>query len=181
VHSMDEDDEDEDEYDDNDPDQPEEVKLIRQQLSQLPIQQREEFLMSQLQIIKSKMRKIQKEHFISDELTHLMNVVVCLEDDLQDMMFAEIHAASTDELSDESESLLDTIDVNKKRRISFAATDEELIFRKEETVAQMLSKQKQQQSREVISLDAPLKPLESQKEVSVKEPVNQLLRKLCKK
>ncbi|XP_034476371.1 unconventional prefoldin RPB5 interactor-like protein [Drosophila innubila] len=179
VHGMDEDDE--DEYDDNDPDQPEEVKLIRQQLAQLPIQQQQEFLLSQLQIIKSKMRKIQKEHFISDELTHLMNVVVCLEDDLQDMMFAEIQAASADEQSDESESLLDSIDINKKRRISFAATDEELIFRKEETVAQMLSKQKQQQSREVISLDAPLKPLESQKEARVKEPVKPVTSQIMQK
>ncbi|KAL7735451.1 hypothetical protein ACLKA6_019562 [Drosophila palustris] len=174
VDIWDEDDDD----DDPDPDQPVEVKLIREQMAQLPIEQQEEFLKSQLQILKSKMRKMQKEHFISDELTHLMNVVVCLEDDLDDMIFGLTQAASTDELSDESESLPNATD-NKKRRISFAPTDDELVFRKEESVAQMLPQRKQQQSREVITLDAPLKI--AQTEVSEKEPLKPVTSQIMKK
>lgn len=171
---------DEDDVEDEiDPDQPDEVKLIREQLSQLPMEQQEMFLKSQVQILKSKMRKMQTEHFISDELTHLLNVVVCLEDDLQDMMFDKIQAASTDELSDESESFPDIPDSNTKRRISFAATDEELIFRKEEAVAQMLPKKKPQERREVISLDAPLK--HAPKEVGIKEPLKPIGSKVMQK
>jgi len=171
-------DEDSMDMDEDDSDQPEEVKLIREQLAQLPVEQQEEFLKSQLQIIKSKMRKLQKENFINDELTHLMNVVVCLEDDLQEMMFDSIQTVSTDELSDESESMSNAIDVNKSRRISFAETDEKLIFRKDEAVAQMMAKNKKN-SREVITLDAPLQHV--QKEVSIKEPLKPVTSQIMQK
>lgn len=145
--------EEEEEDDDNDnDDQLEEVKLIRQEMQLLPNEEREEFLHSQLEIIKAKMRKIQRVSFISDELTHLMNVVVCLEDDLQEMLFEQTETASTDELSDESVSTLD----NKKRRISFAKVDEQLIFKKKDPVADLLNNDKQRQQREVIKLDAAL-------------------------
>ncbi|TDG47091.1 hypothetical protein AWZ03_006528 [Drosophila navojoa] len=149
--STEEEDEDNDE---DEEDQPEEVKLIRQEMQLLPIEERQEFLNSQLQIIKAKMRKIQKVSFASDELTHLMNVLVCLEDDLQELLFEQTEAANTDELSEESESV-STLD-NKKRRISFATADEELLFKKEETVAEMLINGKQRQQREVIKLDDSL-------------------------
>lgn len=145
--------EDEDNNDEDDEDQPEEVKLIRQEMQLLPIEEQQEFLNSQVQIIKAKMRKIQKSSFASDELTHLMNVLVCLEDDLQELLFEQTETGNTDELSEESESV-STVD-NKKRRISFATADEELLFKKEETVAEMLTNGKQRQKRDVISLDAP--------------------------
>lgn len=145
--------EEEDNNDEDDEDQPEEVKLIRQEMQLLPIEERQEFLNSQLQIIKAKMRKIQKASFASDELTHLMNVLICLEDDLQELLFEQTETANTDELSD----AVSTLD-NKKRRISFATADEELLFKKEETVAEMLTNGKQRQQREVIKLDASLVP-----------------------
>lgn len=172
--------------DDEDSDQPEEVKMIREQLVQLPKEEQEEFLKSQIQIIKAKMRKIQKKHFISDELTHLMNVVVSLEDDLQEMIFEKDEAESIElEESDEVESLPETVN-NKKRRISFAKTDEELLFRRNETVAEMLSKAKQLEQkqipeqpshRDVISLDAPLQ--QAPKDVEVKPPTTpQIMQKV---
>lgn len=170
--------------DDDDSDQPEEVKIIREQLVQLPEEEQEEFLKSQIQIIKAKMRKIQKEHFISDELTHLMNVVVSLEDDLQEMIFEKDESIEPEE-SDEVESLPDTVN-NKKRRISFAKTDEELLFRRNETVAEMLSNAKQQEQkqkpeqtsqRDVISLDASLQ--QAPKNVDVKPPTSpQIMQKV---
>ncbi|KAH8261463.1 hypothetical protein KR044_009578, partial [Drosophila immigrans] len=150
-------DQEEDDDDDDDGDQPEEVKVIREQLVQLPNEEQLEFLQEQIEIIKSKMRKIQKEQFISDELTHLMNVVVCLEDDLQEIMMEQVETASTDELTDEPESL--TPAGKKKRRISFASEDQHVVFRKEEAVDKMMRKSKKLQakiSRDVISLDAPL-------------------------
>lgn len=150
----------EEEEEEEESDLPEEVKLIRQQMAVLPREEREQFLHSQLQVIKAKMRKIQKISFISDELTHLMNVVVCLEDDLQEMLFEQNEAASTEELSEDAESLPDLVD-NKKRRISFAESDEQLFFKQDETVAEMLAKGKQQQ-REVIQLDAPLQPAQQE-------------------
>lgn len=170
--------------DDDDSDQPEEVKMIREQLVQLPEEEQEEFLKSQIQIIKAKMRKMQKENFISDELTHLMNVVVSLEDDLQEMIFENDESIEPEE-SDEVESLPDTVN-NKKRRISFAKTDEELLFRRNETVAEMLSNAKQQEQkqkpeqpsqRDVISLDASLQ--QAPKDVDVKPPTSpQIMQKV---
>ncbi|XP_020815675.1 unconventional prefoldin RPB5 interactor-like protein [Drosophila serrata] len=75
--------------DDEDVAQVEEVKTIREQISLLPSEEREGFLRAQLNILKAKMRRIQKANFISDELIHLMNVVVVLEDDLQDLIFEQ--------------------------------------------------------------------------------------------
>ncbi|KAH8394781.1 hypothetical protein KR222_005611, partial [Zaprionus bogoriensis] len=175
--------EDADSSDEEESDQPEEVKLIREQMRQLPEQEREEFLKSQIQIIKAKMRKIQKEHFISDELTHLMNVVVSLEDDLQEMIFEHVQADSTEpEQSDETESLPDAAD-NKKRRISFATTDEQLIFRHNEPVADMLPKVKPKQEevtpkrqRDIIALDTPLP--QAQSEVATKPASPKILQKV---
>lgn len=175
---------------DDDSDQPEEVKMIREQVLQLPEEEQEEFLIAQIQIIKAKMRKIQKEHFISDELTHLMNVAVSLEDDLQEMLFEkdEAEMIETDEAeiveTDEIESLPDAAN-NNKRRISFAKTDEQLLFRRNETVAEMLSKAKQQEEklkpqqtikREVISLDASLQ--QAQNKIDVKPSSPQILQKV---
>lgn len=82
--------------DDEDEAQVEEVKTIREQISLLPSEEREPFLRAQLNILKAKMRKIQKANFISDELIHLMNVVVVLEDDLQDMIFEQDLEVSED-------------------------------------------------------------------------------------
>ncbi|EDW02248.1 GH20003 [Drosophila grimshawi] len=162
---------DEDEVDNGDEeeesDQPEEVKLIREQVALLPREERVQFINTQLQIIKAKMRQVQKKSFISDELTHLMNVTVILEDDLQELLFEHTEDASSEEQSEDTESLTEPID-NKKRRISFAKTDEQLVFRKNESVAEMLPKGKQHK-REVISLDAPVQPL-NQQQVSKVEP-----------
>ncbi|XP_034103818.1 unconventional prefoldin RPB5 interactor-like protein [Drosophila albomicans] len=161
----------EEEDDDDDGDQPEEVKVIREQLVQLPNEQQLEFLQEQIEIIKTKMRNIQKEQFISDELTHLMNVVVCLEDDLQEIMMEQVETASTDELTDEPQSMPAVVD-KKKRRISFAKEDYHVLFRKEEAVDKMMRKYKKLQpkvNRDVISLDdAPMQ--EAVREVAIVEP-----------
>ncbi|KAH8371536.1 hypothetical protein KR093_007909, partial [Drosophila rubida] len=174
--------EDVEEEEDDDGDQPEEVKVIREQLVQLPNEHQLQFLQEQIEIIKSKMRKIQKEQFISDELTHLMNVVVCLEDDLQEIMMEQVETASTDELTDEPESL-PVKAKSKKRRISFATEDQHVLFRKEEAVDKMMRKSKKLQAklnRDVISLDAPLQEA-VKKEVAILEPAKAIATPIMQK
>ncbi|XP_017015321.2 unconventional prefoldin RPB5 interactor-like protein [Drosophila takahashii] len=150
---------------DDDGDQEEEVRTIREQMSLLPSEEREPFLRAQLQVLKAKMRKIQKVNFISDELIHLMNVVVMLEDDLQDMIFEqELEAEASEEEQeevDENEPPPEEPEIvpeasTNKRRISFALADEKLEFRREETVAEMLPNAKKN-SRDVVKLDEPVK------------------------
>jgi len=162
---------------DDDGDQEEEVHTIREQMALLPSEEREPFLRDQLQVLKAKMRKIQKVNFISDELIHLMNVVVMLEDDLQDMIFEQQMEASEEEEVDENRPPEEPIEEpeivpeasTNKRRISFALADEKLEFRREETVAEMLPNAKKN-SRDVIKLDEPVKspvtprPIGSKKE-----------------
>ncbi|XP_034650554.1 unconventional prefoldin RPB5 interactor-like protein [Drosophila subobscura] len=139
-------------------DQEEEVQTIRNQMSLLPSEEREPFLRSQLQVLKAKMRKIQKVQFISEELTHLMNVVVTLEDDLQELMFEKDLVADSDEeqasVDEEAPEVAPQVD-SQKRRISFALSEEKLEFRTHEPVSEMMPKA-QQRAREVISLDEPL-------------------------
>ncbi|BFG06039.1 unconventional prefoldin RPB5 interactor-like protein [Drosophila madeirensis] len=139
-------------------DQAEEVQTIRNQMSLLPSEEREPFLRSQLQVLKAKMRKIQKVQFISEELTHLMNVVVTLEDDLQELMFENDLVADSDEeqasVDEEAPEVAPQVD-SQKRRISFALSEEKLEFRTHEPVSEMMPKA-QQRAREVISLDEPL-------------------------
>ncbi|EDW32893.1 GL10222 [Drosophila persimilis] len=130
-------------------DQEEEVHTIRNQISLLPSEEREPFLRSQLEVLKAKMRKIQRVKFISEELTHLMNVVVTLEDDLQELIFEN----DLVEASDDEEASIEEVDP-KKRRISFALSEEKLEFHTHEPVAEMLPKAKQR-AREVIKLDEP--------------------------
>ncbi|KMY96372.1 unconventional prefoldin RPB5 interactor-like protein [Drosophila simulans] len=167
----------EDDDDDDDGDQEEEVRTIREQMALLPNEDREPFLRAQLHVLKAKMRKIQKVNFISDELIHLMNVVVMLEDDLQDLIFEQELEASEEEeevvknshLPEEpSEELLTAPEAStNKRRISFALDDEKLEFRREETVAEMLPNAKKN-SRDIIKLDAPVKPAGDPQPVSIK-------------
>ncbi|SPP73736.1 unconventional prefoldin RPB5 interactor-like protein [Drosophila guanche] len=139
-------------------DQEEEVQTIRNQMSLLPSEEREPFLRSQLEVLKAKMRKIQKVQFISEELTHLMNVVITLEDDLQELMFENELVADSDEeqasVDDEAPEVAPQA-VPQKRRISFALSEEKLEFRTHEPVSEMMPKA-QQRAREVISLDEPL-------------------------
>ncbi|XP_017070360.2 unconventional prefoldin RPB5 interactor-like protein [Drosophila eugracilis] len=152
--------------DDDDGDQEEVVQTIREQMSLLPSEERESFLRDQLQVLKAKMRKIQKVNFISDELIHLMNVVVMLEDDLQDLIFDQELEASEEEEVDENEppashteepKLVPEASTNK-RRISFALADEKLEFRREETVAEMLPNARKN-SKDIIKLDEPVQAL----------------------
>ncbi|KAH8346333.1 hypothetical protein KR084_005452 [Drosophila pseudotakahashii] len=152
-----------DDEDDDDGDQEEEVQTIREQMSLLPNEEREPFLRAQLQVLKAKMRKVQKVNFISDELIHLMNVVVMLEDDLQDMIFEQELEASEEEVDEnqpppeepiEEPEIVPEASTNK-RRISFALADEKLEFRREETVAEMLPNAKKN-SRDVVKLDEPV-------------------------
>ncbi|XP_016972406.1 unconventional prefoldin RPB5 interactor-like protein [Drosophila rhopaloa] len=151
---------------DDDEDQEEEVQTIRKQMSLLPNEEREPFLRAQLQVLKAKMRMIQKVNFISDELIHLMNVVVMLEDDLQDMIFEQEIETSEEGDGDEKNSQEEIIEEpevvpeasTNKRRISFALADEKLEFRREETVAEMLPNAKKKNSRDIIKLDEPVKP-----------------------
>ncbi|KAH8269584.1 hypothetical protein KR018_009569, partial [Drosophila ironensis] len=133
--------------DSDEEDQEEEVQTIRKQMSLMPVEERVPFLKTQLQLLRTKMCRIQKVTFISEELVHLMNVVVMLEDDLQDMLcdLAEVSG-------DEEEGLAEPITEPKTRRISFAAAEEKLEFRREETVAEMLSNARKN-SRDVIKLD----------------------------
>ncbi|ALC40755.1 uri [Drosophila busckii] len=147
------------EHEDNnsvdDEEQLEEVRLIRNQLALLPSEEREEFLVTQIQVIKAKMRKMQKVNFISDELTHLMDVVVCLEDDWLEMQF-EMLNMDKEELAEEEEDTVatDTESVsNNKRRISFAKSDEQLEFNKHQSVDKLLKQKK----RDVIILDESTK------------------------
>lgn len=163
--------------DDDEGDQEEEVRTIREQMSLLPNEDREPFLRAQLHVLKAKMRKIQKVNFISDELIHLMNVVVMLEDDLQDLVFEQELEASEEEeevvennhLPDEPSKELSTVSESStnKRRISFALDDEKLEFRREETVAEMLPNAKKN-SRDIIKLNAPLKPAGDPQPASIK-------------
>ncbi|XP_043643099.1 unconventional prefoldin RPB5 interactor-like protein [Drosophila teissieri] len=164
------------EDDDDDGDQEEEVQTIREQMCLLPNEEREPFLRAQLQVLKAKMRKIQKVNFISDELIHLMNVVVMLEDDLQDMIFEQELEASEEEevvednrLPEEPNEELVTVPEasTNKRRISFALSDEKLEFRREETVAEMLPNAKKK-SRDIVKLNAPVKPAGNPQPVSIK-------------
>ncbi|KAH8402122.1 hypothetical protein KR009_009978, partial [Drosophila setifemur] len=153
-------------YESDDEHQVEEVQTIREQMSLLPSDERVSFLRSQIQIFTAKMRKIQKVNFISDELVHLMNVVVMLEDDLQDMIYELELEASEDERIDAETEVIDPATLPetspKKRRISFALANEELEFRREEPVAEMLPNARKN-SREVIMLDEPVKPPSSAK------------------
>ncbi|EDV37785.1 uncharacterized protein Dana_GF13629 [Drosophila ananassae] len=157
-------------------DEAEEVQTIREQVSLLPIEEREPFLRSQIQILTAKMRKIQKVNFISDELVHLMNVVVMLEDDLQDMLCdLELEASDAEqveEFEDPDEPAVEPEVVpepsTKTRRISFAAADQKLEFRREETVAEMLPNARKN-SRDVIRLDEPVEP--PPKEVAKKKNI----------
>ncbi|KAI8039515.1 hypothetical protein M5D96_006927 [Drosophila gunungcola] len=150
----------------DDGDQEEEVQTIREQMSLLPNEEREPFLRAQLQVLKAKMRKIQKVNFISDELIHLMNVVVMLEDDLQDMIFEQEMEASNDGDDEEKNTEEEPIEEpevvpeasTNKRRISFALADEKLEFRREETVAEMLPNAKKKNSRDIIKLDDSITP-----------------------
>ncbi|EDW49213.1 unconventional prefoldin RPB5 interactor-like protein [Drosophila sechellia] len=167
----------EDDDDDDDGDQEEEVRTIREQMALLPNEDREPFLRAQLHVLKAKMRKIQKVNFISDELIHLMNVVVMLEDDLQDLIFEQELEASEEEeevaknshLPEEpSEEILTTSEAStNKRRISFALDDEKLEFRREETVAEMLPNAKKN-TRDIIKLNASVKPAGDPQPVSIK-------------
>ncbi|XP_017147524.1 unconventional prefoldin RPB5 interactor-like protein [Drosophila miranda] len=137
-------------------DQEEDVHTIRNQISLLPSEEREPFLRSQLEVLKAKMRKIQRVKFISEELTHLMNVVVTLEDDLQELMFENdlVEASDDEEASiEEAPDVAPKVDP-KKRRISFALSEEKLEFHTHEPVAEMVPKAKQR-AREVIKLDEP--------------------------
>lgn len=151
--------------DSDEEDEAEEVQTIREQMSMLPVEEREPFLRSQIQILTAKMRKIQKVNFISDELVHLMNVVVMLEDDLQDMLCDLELEGSDADLVEEFEAPEKTPaepevvpePSTKTRRISFAAADQKLEFRREETVAEMLPNARKN-SRDVIRLDEPIKP-----------------------
>ncbi|XP_017027659.1 unconventional prefoldin RPB5 interactor-like protein [Drosophila kikkawai] len=174
--------EDDNEDDDEEVTQVEEVKTIREQISLLPSEERQAFLRDQLNILKAKMRRIQKANFISDELIHLMNVVVVLEDDLQDMIFEqELEDSGEDGEPDETveethkvpedseetvanelpkaeiKAVSEIVPENgtKTRRISFALSDEKLEFRREDTVAEMLPNARKN-SRDVIKLDEPL-------------------------
>ncbi|XP_033153074.1 unconventional prefoldin RPB5 interactor-like protein [Drosophila mauritiana] len=167
----------EDDDDDDDGDQEEEVRTIREQMALLPNEDREPFLRAQLYVLKAKMRKIQKVNFISDELIHLMNVVVMLEDDLQDLIFEqELEASEEEEVvvenshlpEEPNEELLTAPEAStNKRRISFALDDEKLEFRREETVAEMLPNAKKN-SRDIIKLNAPVKPAGDPQPVSIK-------------
>ncbi|XP_022222720.2 LOW QUALITY PROTEIN: unconventional prefoldin RPB5 interactor-like protein [Drosophila obscura] len=134
-----------------------EVQTIRNQMSLLPSKEREPFLRSQLQVLKAKMRKIQRVKFISEELTHLMNVVVILEDDLQELMFENDLLEASDEeqasMDEEAPEIAPKADP-KKRRISFALSEEKLEFHTHESVAEMVPKAKQR-ARDIITLDDP--------------------------
>ncbi|XP_016947317.1 unconventional prefoldin RPB5 interactor-like protein [Drosophila biarmipes] len=176
--------------DEDDGDQEEEVQTIREQMALLPSEERVPFLRDQLQVLKAKMRKIQKVNFISDELIHLMNVVVMLEDDLQDMIFEQRMEASDEEEVDENmppEEPFEEPEIvpeasTNKRRISFALADEKLEFRREETVAEMLPNAKKN-SRDVIKLDEPVKsPVTPQPAASKKERItnSEILQKVEK-
>ncbi|XP_030383161.1 unconventional prefoldin RPB5 interactor-like protein [Scaptodrosophila lebanonensis] len=154
-------DNDEEVYIETDGGEPEEVQLIRNQIELLPIEERVEFLTSQLSILRAKMRKIQRDNTISDELTHLMDVLVYLEDDLQGLIFEqenigdEIEADGEPLTECESESVVENAPNNKKRRISFAMSEEKLEFRQNETVAEMLTNATTH-SRDIIHLDTSL-------------------------
>ncbi|EDW72640.1 uncharacterized protein Dwil_GK17110 [Drosophila willistoni] len=143
-------------------DLPEEVNTIREQLDVLPREEHEQFLRTQLNLLKAKMRKIQSVHFICDELTHLMNVVVALEDDLQELIFEREQESSSEDNVSEGEAIADEPipePATIKRRISFAPAEQRLEFRKEDAVADMIPKSKakeqHQAPREVITLDMP--------------------------
>ncbi|XP_070134458.1 unconventional prefoldin RPB5 interactor-like protein [Drosophila bipectinata] len=180
--------EDQKSVDSDEEDEAEEVQTIREQMSMLPIEEREPFLRSQIQILTAKMRKIQKVNFISDELVHLMNVVVMLEDDLQDMLCdLELEASDAEQVEEveapeeaPAEPEVVPEPSTKTRRISFAAADEKLEFRREETVAEMLPNARKN-SRDVIRLDEPIKP--PTKEIAKKKenkPSTNILQKVEK-